>query len=241
MAEKSQVDRLPVPGDPHRRMGRLDGTGPEVDHPELLVLAVPGEHLLRRPRLDDEVVGLVVALPLLDRRDPVDHVGVHRAAERHAGDEAAAADAVDHGVLLGHPDRRVGRRQGGAHLDERHVQAVGGPGEGRTHQIGPGHEPVGVLMVLVDADAVQPRLGGVGQLVERPVVVLAHTHRVGQLVPGRIDPDGLVPPFEVVRQLPVRHEMEHRDLHAKPPRELSARVPPHSCPAPIVRAAIPAL
>ncbi len=163
------------PRHPHRRVGLLDRPGPEVHHAELLVLAVPGEHLRFGPRLDDQVVGLVVALPLLDGRDPVDHVGVHRAAERHAGDQPAAADAVDHGVLLGHPDRRVRRRQRRAHLDDADVEAVGRLRQDRAHQVRSGHEAVGVLVVLVDADAVQAGVGGVDQLVERPVVVLADT------------------------------------------------------------------
>ena len=134
------------------------------------------------PRLDDEVVGLVVAVALLDRRDPVDHVGVHRAAERHAGDQPAAADAVDHGVLLGDPDRRVASSAAwNPSARWPRPSPLVARASAEPIRFGSGHEPVGVLVVLVHADAVQARLGGVDQLVERPVVVLPDPAGIGQL------------------------------------------------------------
>ena len=61
-----------------------------------------------------------------------------------------------------------------------------------------------------------PDRGRVQELVERPVVVLAHAAGVGQLPPWRRHPDGLVALLEVRRQLPVRHQVERADLHAAP-------------------------
>src|SRR5262249_54760583 len=75
------------------------------------------------------------------------------------------------------------------------------------------HEAVRVLVVLVRAHAVEAALRGVRELVERPVVVLAHAARVGQLPPGRRHPDGLVALLEVGGQLAIRHQMEGADLH----------------------------
>ena len=73
--------------------------------------------------------GLAIALAMLHGRDAVAEVHVHGTAQRQPGDEAPAADAVEHGVLLGHADGRVLRGQGGAHLHDGHGQVVGGLGE----------------------------------------------------------------------------------------------------------------
>src|SRR5262245_63655237 len=88
-------------------MRLLDGARPEVHVGELRVLPVPREDLARLPGLEDEGEGLAVALAMLHGRDAVAEVHVHGAAQRQAGDEPAAADAVQHGVLLGHADGRV--------------------------------------------------------------------------------------------------------------------------------------
>src|SRR6202008_2641709 len=63
------------------------------------------------------------------------------------------------------------------------------------------------------AHAVEAALRRVLELVECPVVVLAHATRVGELPPRRRHPDGLVALLEVGRELPVRHQMEGADLH----------------------------
>src|ERR1700730_15723288 len=69
-------------------------------------------------------------------------------------------------------------------------------------------------MVLVDADAVHSGLGGIGQLIEGPVVVLAYFFGVGEFPEWRINPYGLVALLEVGGQVAVGHEVEHRDFHA---------------------------
>ena len=132
---------------------------------------------------------LVVAFALLDRRDAVAEVGVHRAAQRHSGDEAAAAYAVEHRVLFGDADwwLRCGER--GTHLDDGHIRAGRRPGQHRAHEVWAGHVAVGILVVLVDADAVHSGLRGVDKLVERPVIELSRLVRRGELVEGRVHPD----------------------------------------------------
>src|SRR6516162_9906924 len=63
----------------------------------------------------------------------------------------------------------------------------------------------------------KPHCGRIVQLVDRPIVVLTHARRVGEFPPRRRDPHGLVAGFEIGRQLTMRHEVEHTDLHACPP------------------------
>src|SRR5439155_19784051 len=61
--------------------------------------------------------------------------------------------------------------------------------------------------------SVEARARRVEQLVERPVVVLPHAARVGQLPPRRRHPHGFVALLEIVGQLAVRHQVERADLH----------------------------
>ena len=55
------------------------------------------------------------------------------------------------------------------------------PGQRGRHQVRRGHEPVGVLVVLVDADAVEAEAVGELELVEVPLVVLGDLDRVAEL------------------------------------------------------------
>src|SRR4030095_4541884 len=68
-------------------------------------------------------------------------------------------------------------------------------------------------MVLVGTDAVRASLGGINQLVECPIVILANSCGIRQLVPRRSDPDRLVTLLEIVGQFSMRQEMKRRDLH----------------------------
>ena len=90
------------------------------------------------------------------------------------GDQPPAADAIEHGVLLGDADRRIAWSAGVAPICTiAVVHPVGRARQHRAHHVGIGHEAVGVLMMFVDADAVDAAFGGVNQLIEGPVVVLA--------------------------------------------------------------------
>jgi hypothetical protein len=178
---------------PYRGMRLLNRPRPKVDHRELIIFSIPGEDFLGLPSLEDEVMGLVITVPVLDGRDTVAEIGVHRRAQGHPRDQSPTTDAVQHGVLFADAGRRVGSGQSRPHLDNCYVHAVGGPGHSRTHQVGTRHESVGVLMMLVNAQPVQPGMGGIGQFVQCPVVVLANSFRIGQLPPRRVYPNGVIP------------------------------------------------
>ena len=198
---------------PHRRMRLLDRPRPEIDHAELIMLAVPGENLARRPRLEHQRQRLAEALALLDRHDAVIDHRVRRQAGRKSGDQPAAADAVEHGVFLGDAGRRRRRRQGRAELDDGDVLAVGLLRQHRAHQARIGHEAIDVLVMLVGADAVKAGFRRVQQLVERCVVVLADLLGVGDVEPRRIDESRVVARDEIGGQIPIRHQVEHAHFH----------------------------
>src|SRR5258708_10650797 len=58
-------------------------------------------------------------------------------------------DAVEHAVLLGHPDRRRWRQQRHAHLDDGHAQAVGLLCQHASHQAGARHETLPAQVMLL--------------------------------------------------------------------------------------------
>src|ERR1700680_1795269 len=74
-------------------MRLLDRPRPQVHHAELIVLAVPGENLARRPRLEHQRQRLAEALALLDRHDDAGDHRVRRQAGAQAGDQAHTADS----------------------------------------------------------------------------------------------------------------------------------------------------
>ena len=197
-------------------MRLLDRPRPQVHHRQLIVLAVPGKDFLGAPGFLHQLQRLAVTLALLDRHDAVGDRRVGRQSGRKARDQTAAADAVDHGVFFGDPRRRAGRGQGRAELHDRHVHAVGGARQHRAHQARIGHETVDVLVVLVGAHPVHARARRVDELVERPVVILAHLLRIGDVEPDRIDVSGLVMLVEIRRQIAIRHQVEHADFHGGP-------------------------
>ncbi len=67
--------------------------------------------------------------------------------------------------------------------------------------------------MLVGADAVEAGLGRIEHLIERGVVVLADFLGVGDVEPQRIDVGGLIALFEIRRQIPIRHQVEHANFH----------------------------
>ena len=200
-------------GNPDRRMRLLDRPRPQVHHRQLIVLAVPGKNFLGAPGFLHQRQRLAVTLALLDRHDAVGDRRVGRQSGRKARHQTAAADAVDHGVFLGDPRRRAGRGQGRAELHDRDVHAVGGARQHRAHQARIGHETVDVLVVLVGAHPVHAGARRVDEFVERPVVILAHLLRIGDVEPDRIDVGGLVMLVEIRRQIAIRHQVEHADFH----------------------------
>src|SRR5208282_3596593 len=77
---------------PDGRTRLLERSWPQVDVAQLGVLAVEREDILRGPRLDDQVVGLVVLLADRGRDLAVAEVGIHRGADRKSRDQAPARD-----------------------------------------------------------------------------------------------------------------------------------------------------
>ena len=208
-AEVPRLDRSAA-GDVDRRVRLLDRLRPAVDVAQLVVLAVEGERLVRRPRPHDQVVGLVVLVAGQGRDLAVAEVGVHRRADREPGDESTAADAVEHGELLGDADRRVVQRDRVADdADRRVARATGQPG---GDEVRAGHDAVAVLVVLVDADAVEADLVGVLELVHVLVVHGVRPCRVEQRA-GDVDPHRAVGLPEVGGQVRPRHEVEPGELH----------------------------
>src|SRR3984893_892352 len=72
--------------DPDRRMRLLHRPRPEIDHGQLVMLAVPGEYLLGTPSLEDELECFPIALALLDRPHRVGDGAI----SQHAGGEEAS-------------------------------------------------------------------------------------------------------------------------------------------------------
>ena len=189
---------------------------PQIHLRQLIVFSVPGEEFLRGPRLEHEIDRLAPALALIHRRDAVADIGVATEPERHAGDQAAAADAIEHRIFFGDADRRRGGGERGAELDNgdivqalvaRHFRQDG------AEQVGIAHEPVRVLVVLVGADAVEAELCRQHQFIDRPIVEVGDLVGVTVLPPGGIDPSRSKTPREIFRQVAIRHEMETGDLH----------------------------
>ena len=203
------------PGHEQRRVRRLHRPRPQVHAAQLVVLAVPREHLGIGPGAQHELDALAPARALHDRRDPVAHRGVGADAHGDAGDQPAVAQAVEDRVLLGDARRRRRRGQRRAELDERDVEAAFArePGEDRAEQVRVAHEPVGVLVVLVRPQPVEAELRGEHELVDRLVEEVARLAGVAELRPRGVDPHRPVARLDVVRQIPVRHEVERRDLH----------------------------
>ena len=206
-------------------MRLLDRPRPQIDHRQLIVPAVPGEDLLRLPRFQHQLQRLAIAFALLDRDDGIRNGGVGRQSGRETGNQAPAADAVEHGIFFGDPRRRAGRRQSRAELDDGDVLRLRRPRQHRAHQARIGHEAVDVLVMLVGAQPVDAEPRGVDELVQRPVVILGDFLRIGDVEPDRIDISGFVALAEIRRQVAIGHQMEHADFHGRTPRS-RLRPPP---------------
>src|SRR5262249_62073915 len=93
--------------DPPRGRRLLDGPWPEVPRRELVVPAVPRKDVARLPGLERERERLTITLAMLHRRDAIAEVDIHRTAERQAGHQPPAPDAVEHAVFFGDSNRPV--------------------------------------------------------------------------------------------------------------------------------------
>ena len=191
-------------------MRALDRARPDVDVALLVEAAVEGEGVGVGPGAQDQVVRLVVAVAQQRRVLAVGVAGVHRRADREAGDQPSAGDHVDHGELFGHAGRRVVQRQRVAHDADRRI---GGAARQRGRdQVGRRHQAIAVGVVLVHAHRVEAAVGGVFELVHEVVVHVVRAARIEQRGVD-VDPDRGVLVAEAGRQLGVGHQVEPHQAH----------------------------
>ena len=146
----------------NRRVGLLDGAGPDRDRAVLVVAALPAERLGLRPGMDDEVQRFLEALPRLGRVDAIGHIFV-RGSAQHAGDDAAASHRVQHRELFGDSDR-IEDRDVGAEQGDLRIPHPLSERTGHDHRVrGQGH---GREVVLGDGDPVEADLVGELELLE---------------------------------------------------------------------------
>ena len=86
------------------------------------------------------------------------------AARSKTRDNTAAGHAIEHRVFFGHPQRsKVERRQ----IPENDNLTVLGPlAERGSEKVRRRHQPVDVLMMLIEHDAIEPQLIGIGEFVQ---------------------------------------------------------------------------
>jgi hypothetical protein len=191
-------------------MRLLHWARPDVDIALLIEAAIESEGILLGPCPHDEIMRLVIALAQHARVLAIGKTGVHRRPDRKAGDQPAARDAIDHRKLFGDAGRRVVERQGIAH----HAQSrVGGAArQGRGDQIGRGHQPVTVRVMLVDADRVKAAFGSEFELVHEVVVHQVRAPRVEQRGMD-VHPHRGMLVAEILRELGVGHQVKPHQLH----------------------------
>ena len=148
-------------------MGLLERPRPHVHVLEVIVLALEREGAFLGPGAHHEVVRLVEALMA---EGGIGREGIVFGADApdHAADQAAAGDAVDHRVLFGQRQRVLADAEGVAENGDPGARRA--PRQGRRRDHRRRHQPVGVLMVFVDAQPVEPELLAEFELVEIGVV-----------------------------------------------------------------------
>ena len=196
-------------GRPDRRMRLLIGPRPHVHVLEVIVLALERERPRLGPGLHHEVVRLLEAR-VRDRRVDAHRVVLGADAAHHAGDQPPAGDAVDHGVLLGERERMLAQAEGVA--EDRDLGVLGAARQRGRHHHRRGHQSVGVLVMLVDGDAVVAELGDELELVEVAVVELVALLRV-EIGVRQHHPGGAVLLRVAHVEVRVGHQMEREDFH----------------------------
>src|SRR5712691_1694292 len=146
-------------------------------------------------------------------------------AAHEAADDAPAADHVQHGHLFGHADGMVPQRQSIAQDGDLH--ALGALHQHGGDDVGRGHVAVGVLVMLVDADAVKPAFLSQHQLVNVAAVQLVALLRVIEAVRQGY-PGGWVVISKIRLQVRPGHQMEGVELHARYSARNSPTMRPNS-------------
>ena len=177
---------------------------------EVVVLALPGEGAGLRPGRQDQVMRLMEAGMAFGRvhrqrmvlgADPPDE----------AGDQPAAGDVVEHREFLG--DRQRVRQHRQRPPQHRDLRGVGNPP--RQHpgeDVRAGHDAIGILVMLVDADTLEAELGGVFQLIQVAVVQVGALQRVVVAVRQR-HPGRRVELVVVGIEVGIGHQVEEEEPH----------------------------
>ena len=170
------------------------------------MLAFEGERPGLRPGSNDQVVRFPEALDRMSRVD-AHRVVLDADPADEARDDAAAGHDVEHRDLLRDPQRMVAKRN--AVAEDRDLHAARSPRQ---------HAGDHVLVMLVDADAVEAELLGVFQLIEVSVVE-------GAALLGVVDPVREAEPrrrilgrvVKVGGEIGPWHQMKKVKLHGGPP------------------------
>ena len=142
---------------------------------EKLAVVTPGRF---RPGPHDQLESLFETTARLRRVDVVPEV-LGRDAPHEARDQPASGHAVDHGVLLRHPNRVVTKRQNVAeHAD---LDRTGSLAEGRRNQVGRRHGAIGAVVVLIEEYPFEAELFAMFHLVEVFFIVASALGRVEQI------------------------------------------------------------
>ena len=195
--------------EPNRRMRLLQRLRPRVDVAQLVESSVERERPGPRPRLLDQIMRLVISRPHLGRRNSVTAGGIHRRSHRETCHQSSAAQAIQQRKFLGYADRRIVERQ---RVAEYHQRGIGfAPGKHSRDHVRRNRKAVAVLMMLVQAEAVETEIIRHLEFVEIPMQILRDLRRMTKLVVGRRHPDAFVTIAKVIRQVAI-------SLHVKPNR-----------------------
>ena len=80
------------------------------------------------------------------------------------------------------------------------------------HQIGRRHDSIGIVVVLIDTESIEPGLVGELQLVQVFVVELVSLRSVKKMA-GHIHPYASVLVLEIRGQIPIRHQVKPANFH----------------------------
>ena len=183
-------------------MRSLHRSRPDVHIALLVEAAVEGEGVRVLPGTHHQVVRLEIALAQQARILAVAVAGVHRRADREAGDQPPAGDDVDHRELFRHACRGIVQRERIAHHADRGITRAARKGGG--DQVGRRHQAVAVGVMLVAAHRIETTIRRELHLVHKVVVHQMRALRIEQRGMD-VDPYRWVLLPEILRQFGVRH------------------------------------
>src|SRR5262249_13781040 len=120
-------------------------------------------------------------------------------------------------------ERMLAQAEGVA--ENRDLRGLGPARERGGHHHWRGHQPIGVLVMLVDGNAGEAELGGKLELVEIAVVELVPLLRI-EIAVRPDHPGGAILVAEVHVQIGIGHEMKHEHFHRRLPHVVLAT---HDC------------